>query len=104
LIEHCELAEKLTLVKLRESDWFGVFIDDPNAHRTCFNDIKRIAFVVLVEDSVTSAVVYLVDPRCEPFELIGFEAFEKRDARKAFGFVTKGLVFGQRVFVHVTFS
>jgi hypothetical protein len=66
-----------------------IFVHDPDAHCTFFQNVERVAAVVFVKDSFAGLVIDLIDFFGQMLELVRLKSLEERDASQALRFFTE---------------
>src|SRR5260221_13373603 len=83
--EREHLAEDVVQVNYAAGQGYFVhiFVHDPDAHRTGFDDVKSVAQIMFVKDGLAGCVVNLDDVFGEVFQLVRFQPLEEGNSRQA---------------------
>src|ERR1043166_1955055 len=88
-IEDGQLAKEIARLQFCQRNFLYIFVVNPNAHRTFFEDVQSVPTIMLVKDCVAGFKIYLIDFFVQALEFFRVKAFEEGDASQALRFIAQ---------------
>ena len=88
-IKDRQLSKEVSRFQFSQGYFLDVFVEHPDSYGSFFQDVERVAAIVLVKDCFAGWIINLIDFFSEMFQLMRLQPLKKGNTRKALRFVAK---------------